>query len=90
MGQWPAGCDPYKLDDDLRSIVLSRGAIYIDIFPGFRTIPNAEELYLPVDGHPNAAGHAVISSLLADQLSSGVIPSLKAIAPTQVKSMGAR
>ena len=46
MGEWPAGYDPYKLDDELRAIVTSHGGIYIDILPDFRNIPNPEQYYL--------------------------------------------
>jgi hypothetical protein len=80
LGEWPAGYDPYKLDNDVRLTVMSRGAVYIDIFPGFRDIPNVGRYYLPVDGHPNAGGQAVISRLLADRLSTGAVPALGATA----------
>jgi hypothetical protein len=89
MEEWPAGYDPYKLDDELRAIVVSHGATYIDIFPGFRTVSNPGQYFLPVDGHPNAGGHAIISRLLADGLSSAV-PALKAIPPSQDVLMGTR
>jgi hypothetical protein len=84
MGEWPAGYDPYKLDDEVRSIITSHGGTYIDIFPGFRRIPNPEQYYLPVDGHPDADGHAVISRLLAKELSSGAVPDLRVAAQPQV------
>jgi hypothetical protein len=77
MGNWPAGYDPYKLDDELRTIVLGHGGSYIDIFPDIRDIPNPEQYYFPVDGHPDGAGHAMISRLLAKELTSGAIPALR-------------
>lgn len=83
-GEWPRGYDPYKIDDELRSIVTSHGAIYIDIFPAFRGTPNPENHYLPVDGHPDAGGHAMISGLLAKALTSGAVPALKAATQSQV------
>ena len=76
MGEWPPGYDPYKLDDELRSIITSYGGTYIDILPEFRGIPNPEQGYFPVDGHLNAGGHAVISRLLARKLTGGAIPAL--------------
>jgi hypothetical protein len=76
MGEWPEGYDPYRLDNELRSIVTSHGGIYPDILPGFRKIPNPEQYYFPVDGHPNADGHAIISGLLAKVLTSGAVPAL--------------
>jgi hypothetical protein len=78
MGEWPASIDPYSLDNDLRSIVVSRGGTYIDILPYYRNIPNPEDGYFPVNGHLNVSGHATVSSLLARQLTSGTIPALKA------------
>jgi hypothetical protein len=77
MGQWPAGYDPYKLGDDVRSIIVSHGGTYIDILPGFRHVPNPEQYYLPVDGHPDAGGHAILSGLLANELTSGAVPELE-------------
>ncbi len=82
-GEWVAGFDPYKLNDELRSVILSHGGIYIDILPDFRTLPNPERLYLAMDGHPNVKGSAVIASVLARELTSGAIPALRNAAPTQ-------
>ena len=78
MGEWPAGFNPYKLDDELRAIITSHGGTYVDILPGFRDVPNAEQYYLPLDGHPTAEGHAVIAGLLAKALTSGAVPELRA------------
>ena len=78
MGEWPKGFDPYKFDNQLRSIIVSHGGIYIDILQDLRTISDPELGYFPVDGHPNARGHAMLSELLAKALTSGVIPSLTA------------
>jgi hypothetical protein len=83
MGEWPAAYDPYKLDNDLRSIIVKRGGIYIDVLPGFRTIPNPEQYYFPVDGHPDADGHAIIADLLAKALTDGTIPALRATPRTK-------
>jgi hypothetical protein len=80
MGEWPAGYDPYKLDNELRSIVVNHGGTYIDILPGFRNIPNPERNYYPVDGHRDAEGHAIIASMLARELTSGAVPALDASA----------
>ena len=83
MGEWPVGYDPYKLDNELRSIVTSHGGTYIDILPGFRSIPNPEQYYYPVDGHPNANGHRIISGLLATALTGGAVPTLQVAAQPQ-------
>ncbi len=77
MGEWPDGFDPYKMDTVLRSIIVSHGGIYLDILPDFRSIPNPEQYYFPVDGHPYASGHAIFARLIADKLTNGAIPALK-------------
>lgn len=77
IGEWPAGLDPYREDNELHSIITNRGGTYIDILPDFRTIPNPEQHYFPIDEHPDAQGHAMISGLLAKELTSGAIPALR-------------
>jgi hypothetical protein len=81
MGEWPRGFDPYKLGHELRSIIESHGGIYIDLLPDFTAISNPQLSYFPIDGHPNAPGHATITRLLADGLGNGAIPAL--ITPAQ-------
>jgi hypothetical protein len=83
MGQWPKGEDPYKLDNELRAIITCHGGIYLDIAPDFRNIPDPEQGYLTVDGHPNTEGHAIIAGLLARELTSGAIPELRVHPPAQ-------
>jgi hypothetical protein len=78
MGQWPSGFDPYQLDNELRATITSHGGTYVDILPDFRGLPDPEQYYFPVDGHPDARGHAIISGFLAKQLTSGAVPALKA------------
>jgi hypothetical protein len=86
MGEWPTGYDPYKLGDELRSAITSSGGTYLDILPAFRYIPNPEQNYFAVDGHPTANGHAILSSLLAKELVSGAVPSLRVTTQAQVSS----
>lgn len=80
MGKWAAGYDPYKFGEELRAIITRHGGTYIDILPGFRSLPNPGQYYFPVDGHPDARGHAIISGFLAREITSGAVPALKAIA----------
>jgi hypothetical protein len=78
MGDWPRGFDPFRLDQELRSIIVSHGATYIDILPEFRTTPSPERHYYPIDGHPDSDGHALIAGFLAKELSAGAVPALRA------------
>jgi hypothetical protein len=72
MGAWPAGLDPYRLDHEVRSVIVSHGETYADILPAFGDVPNPERGYFAVDGHPNERGHAVLSTMLADKLDKEV------------------
>ena len=85
MGQWPSGYDPYNIDKELRGIITAHGGIYIDILPEFRTLPNPEQYYYPVDGHPDARGHAIIAKFMARELTSGSVPALR-VSPQQPAS----
>jgi hypothetical protein len=76
IGQWSTGIDPYQLDDKLRLIIESHGGRFIDLLPDFRAIPNPERYYFPVDGHPTPEGHVVLTTMLAKELTSGVVPGL--------------
>jgi hypothetical protein len=82
MGEWPAGYNPYRLDEELRAMIVGHGGTYIDILPGFRSVPEPERHYFPVDGHPDADAHAIIASLMAKELTSGAVPALRAVSPT--------
>lgn len=84
MGEWPAGYDPYKLSDELGTIVKRHGGVYIDILRGFRNITDTGQYFFPIDIHPNADGHAMISGLIAKQLTSGVIPALNGTTTSEV------
>jgi hypothetical protein len=80
-GSWPPGYDPFKLEDEVRDSVLNDGGGFIDILGDYRRIPGPERDYFPVDGHPDAGGHAIISRLLAKELTSGAVPDLRASTP---------
>jgi hypothetical protein len=86
LGEWPPGYDPYKLDDEVRAIIERHGGTFIDILPDFRTVPNPERHYFPVDGHLDANGQAMISGFLAKALTSGAVPALKATPTPQIAS----
>jgi hypothetical protein len=73
---WPSGYDPYKLDDELRTIIEDHGGTYVDVLPEFRNEPDTWKNYFPVDGHLNAEGHAMVSRMLAKSLATGAVPPL--------------
>ncbi len=77
-GTWPDGWDPYKLDHELRSTVTRQGEAYVDILQDFRSVPNPELDYFPVDGHLDRQGNALVASFLAKELTDGSVPALKA------------
>jgi hypothetical protein len=89
-GEWPEGFDPYKVDHRLNSIIVSHGGTYIDILPDFRNIPNPEQYYFPVDGHPDAGAHALFARLVAGKFTAGVVPGLEAGVSTQVGPQASR
>jgi hypothetical protein len=78
LGDWPEGYDPFVLSDNLRSITTKLGGYYVDILPNFRAIPRMEQYYYPIDGHPDSAAHAIIATMLTEELTNGTIPALKA------------
>ncbi len=83
-GDWPAGYDPFKLEDEVRDSIVKNGGRFIDILGDYRRIPAPERDYFPLDGHPNSEGHAIISRFLAKELTGGVVPELKAATPPSI------
>lgn len=83
-GDWPDGYDPFKLKDEVRDNVASNGGQFIDILPDYRSIASPERDYFPVDGHPDADGHAIICRFLAKELTSGAVLELKASNPPEI------
>jgi hypothetical protein len=83
-GDWPAGYDPFRLDNEVRDTIVSHGGRFIDILGDYRRIPSPERDYFPVDGHPDAGGHAIISRFLARELTSGAVSELKASTPPDI------
>jgi len=77
---WPAGYDPYQLDNRLRTVIVSHGGKYIDILPDFRTSPSPEQYYMPVDGHLTVKGHEMIAQMLTKEIERGTLPLLEASA----------
>ncbi len=77
-GTWPEGYDPYRLDNDVRSIITRHGGIYADIFPDLKKIPNMENNYYFSNGHPDANGDAILAQAISKEITNGQIPDLEA------------
>jgi hypothetical protein len=77
--EWPAGADPYRFGNAIRRIAEDQGVTYLDVPRRFSTITSPERHYFPLDGHPDAQGHAVIAATLAGaMLDARVLSGLKA------------
>ena len=77
MNDWPAGYDPYRMDNELRAIVERHGATYVSVLGGYKGTASPEQFYYPVDGHPTADGHAMLATILAKELTKHSIPGLE-------------
>lgn len=80
-GDWSSDFSPLRLDDEIRAVVTRYGGTYVDVLRDFRNIPSSEQYYLPVDGHPDERWQPIVAGLLAEKLTDGMIPELKATAP---------
>jgi hypothetical protein len=78
----PSGSDPFMLDHELKSIITRHGGTYADILPQFSGMQNPAQFYFPIDNHPDPEGHAILSRLLAAQLTNGAIPALRIVSET--------
>jgi hypothetical protein len=81
MDECPKGFDPYKLGRELHSIIVNYGGTYVDILPEYRSVPDPQLGYFPIDGHPNAHGQALIARFLTNKLAG--LPVLDAAATSQ-------
>jgi hypothetical protein len=80
----PPEFDPYQPSRLARTVVESNGATFLDILPAFHRVPSTSRYYYPVDGHPNAQGHALLANLLTNALTSGALPALTALPPSGI------
>ena len=72
----PAGIDPDRLNNNLRTIMSSNGAIYVDVVPELEKAPNLDGLYDPYGSHLNAEGQGVLAQILSNALTAGAVPTL--------------
>ena len=87
-GAWPSGYDPAHLDRALQPIIEKHGSTYVDVLQDFRSVPHPGSLYLPIDGHMNVLGQAVMTQVLAKELTSGAVPALKPAQPRAAAQQG--
>jgi lysophospholipase L1-like esterase len=81
------GTDPWWFGRHISEIAIERGALAVDATNEFANSPHAEQLFYPVDNHPNGDGHAVVAKALMDRLTDGSIPHLTACrVTTQLES----
>lgn len=73
----PKDIDPWKMGQDVKAIAERHGAIYVDLLPDFAAVPHIEKLFYPLDTHPMAAGHAIVSHSLTRMLTDGRIAGLQ-------------
>ena len=83
LGEWPEGLDPYKLDQELRSIVTNDGATYIDILTDIRNKPSIQNGYYLLDPHANPLGNAILSGAIAKELTSGAVTVFSVATPSE-------
>jgi len=60
----PPGIDPRALPRAIAAIAARHGADFVDVSPDFAADPDAQHLYYHLDGHPSAAGNALIAAAL--------------------------
>jgi hypothetical protein len=53
--------DPLAIDRRLQQVAAADGAIFVDTTPSFAASPLYNSLFYIADGHPTAAGHAIIA-----------------------------
>ena len=78
--QAPPGVEPYAFGRQIGEIAVRHGIDYLDLSTVFSKIPQAADLYYPVDGHLTGKGDAVLAAHAAAALQQKV-PALAACAP---------
>jgi len=81
--QWPAHVDPFAFGREIEAIAVKHGAGFIDLTQRFSRIPDSEDLYYVVDGHPTPEGHRIIAEELVQKLEDGTVPGFSKCAVAQ-------
>ncbi|MDD4914740.1 MAG: SGNH/GDSL hydrolase family protein [Methylococcales bacterium] len=64
----PPGIDPFMIGRRLAEIAARHGIIFYDSLDAFKSVPEPEQLFYPVDGHMTEAGHALFASAIEQEL----------------------
>lgn len=68
----PSGVNPWAIGQEIGSIAHHNDISYIDMSEAMSRIPDAADLYYPVDGHLSGRGNKVLARLVAEQLQQAV------------------
>lgn len=73
LRQLPPDVDPFAFGRQVDMIAAKHGAGYVDISEVFSHIPDSENLFYVVDGHPTAEGQKVIAQYIEQKLRDGSV-----------------
>jgi hypothetical protein len=74
LRQLSPNVDPFAFGRQVDMIAAKHGAEYVDISEVFSHIPDSENLFYVVDGHPTAEGQKVIAQYIVQKLKDGSVP----------------
>ena len=64
----PDGVDPYEIGRRIGMIASRHGVLFQDALDGFATVADPDSMFYAVDGHMDAAGHAVFAGSVLSRL----------------------
>ena len=70
----PSGVDPGAFSQRVSLIAQRHDALFLDTVAEFGRQREPSRTFYPVDGHINAAGHAIVAAAIARRLADGSIP----------------
>jgi hypothetical protein len=76
MNPPPPSIDSGRRNNEVRAILVSNGATYVDVLPDIERASNLDGLYDQLGFHLNADGHAALTQILAKALTGGAVPAL--------------
>jgi hypothetical protein len=74
LRQLPPDVDPFAFGRQVDRIAANHGAGYVDMSEVFSHIPDSENLFYVVDGHPTVEGQKVIAQYVEQKLQDGSVP----------------